>query len=410
MKEYKYIIIGGGTTAGYTAKELVKQGLKKNELCIISAESTLPIDRPPLSKDFFTDDEMKVDDILINPQEFYDSHGIEIKLNEKAKSVDLKNKHVELEEGKKLKYEKLLLATGSKLRTLPVKGSELKNIFYLRTAEHSQRIRKAAENAEKIVVIGGQYIGTEMASSLRKLGKEVTMVFPEDRLLSKFSTADIAGFLHNYFHEKGVEMIHNKTVTGFEGDGKVEKVLLEPDGSIEADMVVAGIGVEPNIEIVEGTAIAQEDGIVVNEYLETNKPGVFAAGDVAKFPDNIFKKMRRVEHWENAYEQGTHAALILTGQRKPYSFLSFFFSDIFDLGYEYYGDSEKADTNYIRGDLAKGDFSSWWFDGDKLVAAFIMAGRPEEEGKMARKWITDQETLDREKISDTKTKLENILK
>ena len=410
MKEYKYIIIGGGTTAGYTAKELVEQGLEKNELCIISAESTLPIDRPPLSKDFFTDDEMKVDDIVINPQEFYDSHGIEIKLNEKAKTVDLKNKYVELEGGKKLKYEKLLLATGSKLKTLPVKGSELSNIFYLRTAEHSQRIRKAAEDAEKIVVIGGQYIGTEMGSSLKKLGKEVTMVFPEDRLLSKFSTADIAGFLHNYFHEKGVEMIHNKTVTGFEGDGKVEKVLLEPDGSIEADMVVAGIGVEPNTEIVEGTAIAQEDGIVVNEYLETNKPGVFAAGDVAKFPDNIFKKMRRVEHWENAYEQGTHAARILTGQRKPYSFLPFFFSDIFDLGYEYFGDSEKADTNFIRGDLAEGDFSSWWFNGDKLVAAFIMASRPEEEGKMAREWITEQETLHKKKISDTKTKLENIIK
>ena len=408
MKKYKYVIIGGGTTAGYAAKEFVKQGLNKGELCIISAENILPMDRPPLSKDFITTD-MDRKDILVNDSDFYNNHGIDILLNVRADSIDFEDKVVALNKGSKIGYDKLLIATGAELRYLAVNGHTLNNIHYLRTIEDAENIRKAAREASKIVVIGSQYIGTEMASSLKQLGKEVTMVYPEDRLLSKFASADIAGFLQNYYRDQGIELINHDEVVQFNGNKKVEEVELRSDNIIKADMVVAGIGVKPNINAVKKTNIALNDGILVNAYLETNIPDVYAAGDVARFPDKTFDQLRRVEHWENAFKQGKHAAKVLSGQKEPYEFLPFFFSDIFDLSYEYYGDNKEADTVFNRGDVKAGDFSTWWFRNDVPVAAFIMSSRPEVEGEKAREWISNQSILEAEKIENEDIELHDMI-
>lgn len=410
MKKFKYLIIGGGTTAGYAAKEFVNQGLQKDELCILSAEETLPIDRPPLSKDFFTDKDVKVDDVIIKGQEFYDEHGIEIQLGTEATAVDFNNKTVRTNKNGKYGYDKLLIATGSQLRRLTINGSDLGNIHYLRTVGHSKKIREAAEKAEKIIVLGGQYIGTEMTSSLSQIGKKVTMVFPEDRLLSKFATADIAAFFHDYYYKKGIEIIHNDTVIRFNGNGRIEEALLQSGKRLETDMAIAGIGVEPNTWLFEDSDLNIDDGIVVNKYLETSIPDVYAAGDVARFPDLTFEKMRRVEHWENAYEGGTHAAKVMAGKREPYKFLPFFFSDVFDLSYEYFGDNSTANLNYNRGKISSGDFSSWWFHDDILVAAFVMSSRPEGEGKKAREWITGKTKLDPRLIENEELHLDTIIK
>ncbi len=409
MKKYKYVIIGGGTTAGYAAKEFVQHDLRKKELCIISAERILPMDRPPLSKEFIRE-EMSIDDILINDKKFYNDHGIDVLLNVEAESVNFEKKTVSLNKGSKIKYKKLLITTGAQLRYLSVNGHGLDNIYYIRTARHAREIRKAAQKASQILVIGSQYIGTEMAASLRQLDKDITMVFPEGRLLSKFASKEISDFLMEYYLKKGIKIIKHDEVVQFNGVKKVEEVELRSDKIITADMVVAGIGVRPNISPVKKSKIALNDGILVNEYLETNIPDVYAAGDVARFPDKMFDKMRRVEHWENAFEQGKHAARVMIGKKVAYDFLPFFFSDIFDISYEYYGDNEKADTVFNRGDVSSGDFSTWWFKNDVPVAAFIMSSRPEEESKKARKWISNKSILDAEKIENEEIELKNLIK
>jgi 3-phenylpropionate/trans-cinnamate dioxygenase ferredoxin reductase component len=407
MKSYKYLIIGGGTTAGYAAKEFVNQQIGKNELCIISAESIYPMNRPPLSKDYLRDAD-RDDEISINEKDFYEKHGVEVKLETYAKDVKFDLKHVTLDNGETIGYEKLLIATGSKLKRLSVAGSGLRNIFYLRNIKQSDNIREQAKNAKHAVVVGGGYIGTETAASMKQLGLDVTLIVPEKILLSKFATSDISGFFEKEFQKRGIEIMFENKVTAFHGNKTVEEVELSSGKRIKTDMVVAGIGVEPNVSIFENSGLKINKGILVNEFCETNIKGVYAAGDVVYFPDLIFNKTRHVEHWEHAFEQGAHVAKVMTGNREPYKFLPFFFSDVFDHSYEYFGDNEKAAVVKNRGDIEKGDFSTWWFNGKKLAAAFVMASRPEEEGKLARKWITNRTYLDLEKITDTGVEMKSL--
>jgi NADPH-dependent 2,4-dienoyl-CoA reductase/sulfur reductase-like enzyme len=409
MKSYKYIIIGGGTTAGFAAKEFAEQNIGKGALCIVSAESIMPMNRPPLSKEYLLD-ENQDDEILINDKDFYEKHGIEVLLNTPAKEVKFGHKQVLLENGETLEYEKLLIATGSKLKKLDIEGSNLKNIFYLRDIRQADDIRGHADKAEHAIVVGGGYIGTETAAILNKSGLMVTMIVPEDKLLDRFATADIASFFQNEFRKNGVNIILNDSVKGFHGsDKKVEEVELLSGETLRTDMVVAGIGVEPNVDIFENTRLNINKGIVVNEYCETNLEDVYAAGDVVEFPDLLFDKRKVVEHWEHAFEQGQHAAKVMTGKREPYIFFPFFFSDVFDYSYEYFGENESANDARNRGNLEKGDFSTWWFKDDRLVAAFIMGSRPEEEGKQARKWISSKADIDKDKIENTGLELTDMV-
>jgi NADPH-dependent 2,4-dienoyl-CoA reductase/sulfur reductase-like enzyme len=397
MKNYKNIIIGGGTTAGYAAKEFAEQNIGKGGLCIVSAESTLPMNRPPLSKDYLKDKDQD-DEILIHEKDFYSKNGIDVLLETTAKEVKFGHKQVLLENGETLGYDKLLIATGSKLKRLDIEGSNLKNIFYLRSQKQSDSIREHAGKADHVVVVGGGYIGTETSAVLNQSGLEVTMIVPEDKLLARFASADIASFFQNEFRRNGIKLILNESVKGFHGKEKVEEVELLSGEKLKTDMVVAGIGVEPNVDIFENTRLNINKGIVVNEYCETNIEDVFAAGDVVEFPDMIFGKRKVVEHWEHAFEQGQHAAKVMTGKREPYVFLPFFFSDVFEYSYEYFGDNEEVNDARNRGDLESGDFSTWWFKDDRIVAAFIMSTRPEQEGKLAREWIRSKTDIDKEKI------------
>lgn len=408
MKNFKFIIIGGGTTAGYAAKEFAEQHIGKGALCIVSAESTLPMNRPPFSKEYLLD-ENQDDEILINKKSFYEQNGIEVMLETAVKEVKFGNKQVILENGATLGYEKLLIATGSKLKKLDIEGSSLKNIFYLRDQQQSDTIRRYAENVENVVVVGGGYIGTETAAVLSQSGLTVTMIVPEDKILDRFATADIASFFQDEFRNRGVHIILNDSVKGFRGSEKVEEVELVSGKQLKTDMVVAGIGVEPHVEIFKNTQLVVNKGIVVNEFCETNLQDVYAAGDVVEFPDMLFGKKRVAEHWEHAFEQGQHAAKVMTGTREPYIFFPFFFSDVFEYAYEYFGDNASADQVRSRGDVKTGNFSIWWFEGDRLIAAFVMSTRPEEEAKSARAWISSKTNIDKENIQDEDFEMKDLV-
>ena len=407
MTSYKYVILGGGTTAGFAAAEFVKQGVPPGELCIVSNENILPMNRPPLSKEYLQDED-KDDGILINKKDFYELRGVDVKLETWAQAVDFVAKTVDLNSNETLHYDKLLIATGSQLRYLDVPGNDLENIFYLRDITHSDAIRECAADAETAVVIGGGYIGTETAASLTAHDVKVTMVLPEDHILAKFAPSDIAELFQKKFREKGIDFIFNDLATAFEGDGKVQEVLLKSGKRLQADMVVVGIGVVPALKLFKETNLKIDKAIVVNEFCETNIPDVYAAGDVAEFPDFIFDKLRHVEHWENAFEQGEHVARVMMGIREPYFFLPYFFSDIFEYSYEYFGDPETADAVVNRGDVSSGDFSTWWLDGNKVVAAFIMSTRPDAERKKVRDWIIQKSYINKDKIGDANIPVEEL--
>jgi NADPH-dependent 2,4-dienoyl-CoA reductase/sulfur reductase-like enzyme len=391
VKTSKYLILGGGMVAGYAAKQLVEAGLKPRELTIVSADSSIPYERPPLSKGFLAGKDTEAS-IFINTDDFYQAHDIEVRLNCVVSSVDSARKTVRLQSGEEIGFEKLVVATGAQVRTLDIPGHNLKEVYYLRTIEDSKRIRQKAEGAKRAVVIGGGFIAMEVASVLAQKEIETTMVVPGDRIWKRFFTAPMSLFFEDYFTARGVRFAKNNKVVKLNGAGTVESAGLQNGEIAPCDMVVAGIGVSPVTEPLSNSGIEVADGVVVNEYLETSQRDIYAAGDVASYYDVLFEKHRRAEHWDNAVAQGQHCARILSGERAPFIHVPYFFSDVFDLSYEFWGDSSGADEVVERGDLSSRNFSVWWLRQGKLAAAFIM-NRPDEEREAAPRLIASREAV-----------------
>jgi NADPH-dependent 2,4-dienoyl-CoA reductase/sulfur reductase-like enzyme len=384
MNRAKYVILGGGMVAGYAAKELVERGLKPGELAIISSDSALPYERPPLSKGFLAGKDT-ADGILINQAEWYREHGIDVKLRTLVAKVDANSKSLKISSGEQINFENLLIATGAQPRKLDGAGSDLAGVFYLRSMSDSETIRSKAADAKKAVVIGGGFIGMEVASVLAQKNIETTLVIREDRVWSRVFSPEISAFFDNYYSSRGVRIVKNTGTAALNGDGSVCSAKLSNGQEVECDLVVAGIGVSPVTESFEHN-LRVENGFVVNEFLETEVPGIYAAGDVANYPDRIFTKRRRVEHWDNAVSQGQHWARVVTGDRQPFVHVPYFFSDVFDLSYELWGDSDGADGVVIRGDAHTSSFSAWWLKDSRVVSVFVM-NRPDEERNVAPEWI-----------------------
>ena len=385
MNQSKYVILGGGMVAGYAAKELVERGLKPGELTIVSADAALPYERPPLSKSYLAGKDNE-EAIRINSEDFYRKNGIQVTLNCDISSVDPGRKRLVAKSGDEFLFEKLVIATGARPRMLQIPGANLKNLRYLRSMADSKAIRESAEKMKRVVVVGGGFIGMEVAAVLAQKGIEVVMVLNEDRIWKRLFTPQMSDFFESYYAARGVRVMKNATIRELRGDGGVNAVLLARGEAIPCDMVVAGIGVAPVTDMLSGSGIEVGDGVTVNEYLETNHADVYAAGDVANYPDAIFGKRRRVEHWDNAVTQGQYCARALMGERTPFKHVPYFFSDVFDLSYEYWGDSSAADQTIHRGDLSSKSFSVWWLRQNRVVGAFVM-GRPDEERDAAPKWI-----------------------
>lgn len=393
MQTFKYLIIGGGVAAGYAAQTFVEAGLEPGQLAILSAESHPPYDRPPLSKDFLRG-EMQKEAIWINEPEFYPENGIELLLDTPATKVDFDQRKVYADgTPEAIGFEKLLIATGSRVRILEVPGGDLNGIRYLRKVGDSEQIRTAADSeaVKRAVVIGAGFIGMEAAAVLCQLGIDVTLVYPEEQVWSSIFTPEMAQFFENAYRAHGVKLASGENVQEFTGrDGNVTQVVLQSGRTLPADLVVAGIGVVPNIELFEETELALDGGIIVDEYLESNIADVFAAGDIARYTDTIFDKKRRLEHWDNASRQGKQAAKNMLGERESFINLPYFFSDVFDLSYEYWGDSTEADAVAYRGDVADGSFSVWWTKDAHPQAVFVL-NRPDEERELAQEWIKQQD-------------------
>ena len=398
MSESRFVILGGGMVAGYAAKQLVESGLKPGELAILSADTAIPYERPPLSKGFLAGKDTE-DAIRINPEDFYRQHGIEVKLGCEISAVDPKRKRLTLTSGGEVGFSKLIVATGARPRTLEIPGAELRSLYYLRSLDDSKAIRRAADTVKRSVVIGGGFIGMEVAAVLAQKGVEVTMVLNDERVFKRLFTPEMSSFFENYYTARGVRFTRSAKVAELRGDGAVSGVVLVGGREIACEMVVAGIGVEPVTDVLANSGIDVADGVMVNEYLETSRPDIYAAGDVANYQDVLFGKRRRVEHWDNAVSQGQYCGRALMGERAPFKHVPYFFSDVFDLSYEYWGDSSGADEIVHRGDLSSQSFSVWWLQQKRVVAAFTM-NRPDEERDVAPKWIEAKQSVSGTKLKD----------
>ena len=399
MSESKIVILGGGMVAGYAAKQFVELGLRPGELAIVSADNDVPYERPPLSKGFLAGKDSE-EAIRINPEDFYQQHGIALKLECEVSAIDLKRKRLILKRDNEFGFEKLIIATGARPRTLAIPGAELKNVFYLRTLNDSRHIRGEAENAKHALVVGGGFIGMEVAAVLAQKGIEVTMVLNDDRIWKRLFSPEMSSFFENYYAARGVRLVKSSTVTELRGDGVVNSAVLATGETVRCELAVAGVGVQPAIEVLAGSGLDVNDGVVVNEFLETSHPDIYAAGDIASYQDVLFGKRRRVEHWDNAVSQGQYLARSLMGERTPFKHVPYFFSDVFDLSYEYWGDSSGADQILHRGDVTSNSFSAWWVRQNRVIAAFTM-NRPDEERNFAPQWIESRQIVSPAILADS---------
>ena len=397
MDTAKYVILGGGMVAGYAAKEFAERGAG-GDLLIISSDGVPPYERPPLSKGFLagSDDEASV---FINPASWYGEQGIGVRLRTIVEHVDPGAKCLRTAGGDDVTFEKLLIATGAHVRTLDVPGADLAGVCYLRSLDDSKRIREAYAGATRAVVLGSGFIGMEVAAVLAQQGIATTMVFPEERVWQRIFTPEMSAFFQAYYEGHGVTFRRGDTVERFEGDGRVRAAITRSGDRLDADVVVAGVGVVPALDRLRDSGLVIDNGIVVNEYLETSAPAVYAAGDVANYRDVVFDTHRRVEHWDNAVEQGKHAARVMLGDRAPFVHVPYFFSDVFDLSYELWGDPTVAHASIVRGDVTTNSFSTWWLRDGVLVGAFVM-NRPDEERDAAQQWIEAHRRVSADHLRD----------
>ncbi len=335
MKHYKYLIIGGGL-AGDGATQGIREHDAEGSVGILSMEPDPPYMRPNLSKGLWKG--RPVEKIWRKTKK----RGTELHLNRKAVQLDTQKKQIRDNKGDEYTYDKLLLATGGTPNHLPLGNGE---IIYYRDFQDYQHLRALTEKGEHFVVIGGGFIGSELAAALTMVGKKATMIFPEHAISETIFPGDLAHFLNDYYREKGVEVLTGETAASVQKDGKRLVVRTGSGRAIEADGVVAGIGIHPNLDLAKEAGLKVEDGIVVNERLETSFPDIYAAGDAANFYHSGLETRTRVEHEDNAVQMGKVAGRNMAGANESYTHIPMFYSDLFDLGYEAVGKmSSKMET------------------------------------------------------------------
>ena len=374
----EYLIIGSGV-AGYSAlKELLN--LDPNaKITMVTSDRYYPYDRPPLSK-YYLRGEMERDKLFFESPDFYKSLKVIL-----GKSVTKLGKgEAVLEDGSVIPFDKALIATGGRPRRLGIPGENLRGVHYLRTLDDCDSLKADIVGKKEVVIVGGGFIGMEVASSLTMLGLKVRVIEIKPYIWNTFVDEKVSRFIQQYFERKGVEFVLNEGVKEIEGDERVKGVVTTGGKRLNAEVVLIAVGIVPNVEIAQNSGIEVSNGIVVNEYLETNMEGVYSAGDVANIP--IEGKRVRIEHWNNADYTGKLAARNMVGKKEAYNFLSTVWSDIFDLHIEAAG--EMTDEYVIRGklDLEKPNFNVIYLKGG-VVKGYIAVNRDFSELEVLNKLI-----------------------
>jgi NTE family protein len=402
-----FLLVGGGLASATAAETLRLEGAD-GSIAILSAEEYPPYQRPPLSTQFLLGTQTE-DRLSIFDDSFYHEHSIDVVLGARAAHLDANHHVIRTDRAGEFQFRKLLIATGAAPICLQSPGSTLSGIHYLRTLTDALNIRCSAETARCAVVVGGSFLAIELAASLSARGIHVTLVAMEQILLDKLQSRSISDFFNQYYRQHGVEIVVGDEVIGFLGEGRIEGVRTRSGKILPCDLALVATGVAPEVGFLQGSGIEVNDGIVVDRYLQTNLPDIFAAGDVANFFDPVFNVRRRIEHWDNAIKQGRLAAKNMLGQRSPYDEVSYFFCDVFDITFDFFGYPEIADKKIARGSLDDRSFALFYLK-EEVPRALFSLGRPAQETKAVEALIRYRVNLHAmmSKLNDPQFRLEQI--
>jgi 3-phenylpropionate/trans-cinnamate dioxygenase ferredoxin reductase component len=402
-----FLLIGGGLAGANCAAELRKGGAE-GSILLVGREPEPPYERPPLSKEYLRG-EAERSDAYVNPTSWYEENDVALLSGTSVMSLDPAARTAKLQGGDEVSFDKALIATGAMVNILRVDGAENEGIHYLRAFGNSDAIRSDAEAAEHVVLIGGSYIGAEVAASLTARGTRCTIVTMEDIALSRTFGDEAGRWFHQLLESKGVTIHGGEVLEAYEGDGRVKAVLTKSGLAVDCDAVIVGAGVRPDTMLAERAGLEVDHAIVCDSKLQTSAEGIYAAGDCCSYESVIHGRRIHVEHWDVAMQQGVHAARNMLGADADYEAVPYFFSDLADwAGLEYVGPAREWEEEIWRGDRDRGEFSVWYLKGGRVAGA-LSVDRPEDLAQ-ARRMLADRVDVSaaRERIADPNSDLSAI--
>jgi len=400
-----FVVIGGGHAAGQAVASLRQEGFE-GEIVVIGDEPFLPYQRPPLSKQYLSG-EQGLDRVYLRPEKFYEERNITLKLGVRVESLDCDAHIVVTSAGETINYDKALLCTGSRPRLLNAPGIDLAGIHYLRGIADVDGIRAEMADAKTMIIVGGGYIGLEVAAVARTAGLEVSVLEMESRILNRVTTPAMSEFYTQLHEGRGVKILTDTAVSGFEGDGRVSAAVTATGEKLPADIVIVGIGILPNVELAEAAGLDCDNGIVVDERCATSNLDVYAAGDCTNHPNPLLNRRLRLESVPNAMEQARVAAANLLGGDKSYAAIPWFWSDQYELKLQMVGFSTDADQEVLRGDPSSNQFARFYLENGVLVAADAV--NSPKEFMACRQLVARQEKVDVDKLADSEVPIKELL-
>jgi len=400
----RIVIAGAGHAAGQVVASLVQKKFD-GSIVLVGDESFLPYQRPPLSKKFLAG-EMSAERLFFRPASFYENAGTDVRLSTRISAIDPSAKTLATENGDEIAFDTLVLATGSRVRVIPVEGHDLAGVHYLRNIDDVNNIRAALEHAKRVVIVGAGYIGLEVAAVTRLLGFDVTVIEMADRVLSRVVSPQISEFFQNEHRARGVKLELSTGLKAFVGDNRVTAVETTDGRRFDADLAIVGAGILPNTELAEAAGLSIDNGIVVDDRCRSSAPDIYAVGDCTSHPSQIYTRNIRLESVHNALEQAKTAAANIRGEDLQYSQVPWFWSDQYDLKLQIAGLSEGYDALVIRGKADERSFACLYLKNKRLIA--IDAINAPRDFMQAKPLIANAAMPDRDKLADTETMLKEL--
>ena len=405
MTKDRTFVIVGASLAGAKAAETLREEGFDGRIVLIGAEPDRPYERPPLSKEYLRGEAGR-DKVYVHEEGWYGDHEVDLQLARSVVTLDPDAKELELDDGERMAYDRLLLTTGARPNSIPVSGSDLDGVLALRSVQDSDALRERLGSASSLVVVGSGWIGAEVAASARELGVDVTMVGHEAVPLEHVLGSRVGAVYRDLHAEHGVQLRMGTGVEAFGGIGRVERVRTSDGHELACDLVVVGVGVHPRTELAASAGLVVKNGVLVDARLQASAPGVFAAGDVAHAHHPFYGQRVRVEHWSNALHQGPAAARSMLGGQEPYDRIPYFFSDQYDVGMEYTGLHAPGDRVVFRGGPASREFIAFWLRDGRVVAG--MNVNVWDVVEPIRALIRDRVEVDEGRLADTDAALDDV--